>query len=36
MEVWMIRIKLEKLAYRQNDECCTNADFWPVCRLRLP
>ena len=26
----MMRINLEKLAYkRQNSECC-NADFWPV------
>ena len=36
MEVSMIRIKLEILAERQNDECGTNADFWPVCKLRLP
>ena len=27
-----VGINLEKLAQRQNSECC-NADFWPVCWL---
>ena len=34
MDVCMMGINLEKLAYRQNSECC-NADFWPVRRLGL-
>ena len=29
MHVCMMGINLEKLAQRQNSECC-NADFWPV------
>ena len=28
----MVGINLEKLASRQNSECC-NADFWSVRRL---
>ena len=32
MEVCKVRIKLEKLAKRQNSER-RNADFWPVSRL---
>ena len=34
MEVCTVRIVLEKLAQRQNSECC-NADFWQVRRIGL-
>ena len=29
MKICTMGINLEKLAERQNSECC-NADFWPV------
>ena len=34
MEVCIMCINLEKLAWRQNSECCS-ADFWPVLRACL-
>ena len=34
MDIWIVCINLEKLAERQNSECC-NADFWPIRRIGL-
>ena len=34
MDICIVRNNLEKLAWRQNSECC-NADFWPIRRKGL-